>query len=151
MNEPATSPGRSDKPRLLVVEDDVGLQKQLRWSFDEYEVLIAGSREEALAQIRRFEPPVVLQDLGLPPDAEGVAEGFATLKEILSLAPHTRVIVITGKVSTTTTESSLTGMRSESSTCRLAMVCAICSGTSSMAGGGLVTGLTSCPSLLTRK
>ena len=96
MNEPATSPARSDKPRLLVVEDDVGLQKQLRWSFDEYEVLIAGSREEALAQIRRFEPPVVLQDLGLPPDAEGVAEGFATLKEILSLAPHTRVIVITG-------------------------------------------------------
>src|SRR5688572_16725754 len=96
MNEPASSPARSDKPRLLVVEDDVGLQKQLRWSFDEYEVLIAGSREEALAQIRRFEPPVVLQDLGLPPDAEGVAEGFATLKEILSLAPHTRVIVITG-------------------------------------------------------
>jgi two-component system NtrC family response regulator len=95
MNEPATVT-RADKPRLLVVEDDVGLQKQLRWSFDEYEVLIAGSREEALAQIRRFEPPVVLQDLGLPPDAEGVAEGFATLKEILSLAPHTRVIVITG-------------------------------------------------------
>jgi two-component system NtrC family response regulator len=96
MTEPATSPARSDKPRLLVIEDDVGLQKQLRWSFDEYEVLIAGSREEALAQIRRFEPPVVLQDLGLPPDAEGVAEGFATLKDILSLAPHTRVIVITG-------------------------------------------------------
>jgi two-component system NtrC family response regulator len=95
MNEPATVT-RADKPRLLVVEDDVGLQKQLRWSFDEYEVLIAGSREEALAQIRRFEPPVVLQDLGLPPDAEGVAEGFATLKDILSLAPHTRVIVITG-------------------------------------------------------
>ena len=84
------------KPKLLVVEDDLGLQKQLRWSFDEYEVVVAGDREEALAQIRRHEPAVVLQDLGLPPDAEGTSEGMRTLKEILSLAPHTRIIVITG-------------------------------------------------------
>jgi two-component system, NtrC family, response regulator len=94
MTEAATAV--HDKPRLLVVEDDVGLQKQLRWSFDEYEVIFAGNREDALAQIRRHEPAVVLQDLGLPPDAEGVTEGFATLKDILSLAPTTRVIVITG-------------------------------------------------------
>ena len=85
-----------DKPRLLVVEDDSGLQKQLKWSFDDYEVLLARERTEALAQLRRFEPPVVLQDLGLPPDAEGVAEGFATLAEILNAAPHTKVIVVTG-------------------------------------------------------
>jgi two-component system NtrC family response regulator len=85
-----------DKPRLLVVEDDPGLQKQLRWSFDEYEVIVAKDREDAIAQVRRFEPAVVLQDLGLPPDAEGVGEGMRTLKEILSLAPQTRVIVITG-------------------------------------------------------
>jgi two-component system NtrC family response regulator len=91
-----TEPAIPEKPRLLVVEDDVGLQKQLRWSFDEYEVIVANDREEALAHIRRFEPAVVLQDLGLPPDPEGVAEGMRTLKEILSLAPQTRVIVITG-------------------------------------------------------
>ncbi len=84
------------KPKLLIVEDDVGLQKQLRWCFDEYEVLIAASRSDAIAQARRFEPAVVLQDLGLPPDAEGVTEGMATLKEMLSLAPQTKVIVITG-------------------------------------------------------
>jgi two-component system NtrC family response regulator len=86
----------NEKPRLLVVEDDIGVQKQLRWSFDEYEVQIAGDREQALAQLRRFEPAVVIQDLGLPPDPEGVSEGMRTLKEILSLAPHTRVIVVTG-------------------------------------------------------
>ncbi|MGH8176238.1 MAG: sigma 54-interacting transcriptional regulator, partial [Steroidobacter sp.] len=85
-----------DKPKLLIVEDDVGLQKQLKWCFDEHEVLIAASRTEAIAQLRRFEPPVVLQDLGLPPDAEGVDEGMATLREILSLAPRTKVIVVTG-------------------------------------------------------
>ena len=85
-----------DKPRLLIVEDDLGLQKQLKWCFDEHEVLFAATRSEALAQLRRFEPPVVLQDLGLPPDPEGVSEGIATLKEILSVVPATKVIVVTG-------------------------------------------------------
>ena len=85
-----------EKPRLLIVEDDQGLQRQLKWCFDEYEVLMAASREEALTMARRFEPPVVLQDLGLPPDAEGVTEGMKTLREILSLAPQTKVIVVTG-------------------------------------------------------
>jgi two-component system, NtrC family, response regulator len=85
-----------DKPRLLIVEDDLGLQKQLKWCFDEHEVLFSATRSEALAQLRRFEPPVVLQDLGLPPDPEGVQEGMQTLREILTLAPQTKVIVVTG-------------------------------------------------------
>jgi two-component system, NtrC family, response regulator len=82
--------------RLLIVEDDPGLQRQLRWCFEEYEVLVAEDRESALAQLRRYEPAVVLQDLGLPPDAEGVSEGLATLEETLALAPATKVIVVTG-------------------------------------------------------
>lgn len=85
-----------EKPKLLIVEDDLGLQKQLKWCFDEYEVLAATTRSEALAALRRFEPRVVLQDLGLPPDAEGVEEGMQTLREILSLASQTKVIVVTG-------------------------------------------------------
>jgi two-component system NtrC family response regulator len=82
--------------RLLVVEDDPGLQSQLRWCFEDFEVLVAEDRESALAQLRRYEPPVVLQDLGLPPDAEGISEGLATLEETLALAPATKVIVVTG-------------------------------------------------------
>src|SRR3954463_3356724 len=85
-----------DKQRLLIVEDDLGLQKQLKWCFDSYEVIQATSRSEAVAHMRRFEPAVVLQDLGLPPDADGVGEGMATLKELLSLAPQTKIIVVTG-------------------------------------------------------
>jgi two-component system NtrC family response regulator len=88
----------TDKPKLLIVEDDPGLQKQLRWCFDDYEVLVVGERSSAIAELRRHEPPVVLQDLGLPPDAEGVSEGFATLHEILRLAPRTKVIVVTGQL-----------------------------------------------------
>jgi two-component system, NtrC family, response regulator len=87
----------TERLKILIVEDDLGLQKQLKWCLDEYEVLSATTRTEAIAQLRRFEPAVVLQDLGLPPDAEGVTEGMQSLKEILGLAPLTKVIVITGK------------------------------------------------------
>jgi len=85
-----------EKKNLLIIEDDPGLQKQLRWSFDAYEVLVAGDRESALAQLRRHEPAVVTMDLGLPPDPDGASEGFATLQQILALAPDTKVIVLTG-------------------------------------------------------
>lgn len=86
----------SHKKYLLVIEDDPGLQKQLRWSFDAYEVLVAGDRESALAMVRRHEPAVVTMDLGLPPDPDGASEGLATLQQILALAPDTKLIVLTG-------------------------------------------------------
>jgi two-component system NtrC family response regulator len=84
------------KSKLLIIEDDPGLQKQLRWSFDAYDVVVAGDRESALAQVRRHEPAVVTMDLGLPPDPDGSTEGLATLQQILALAPDTKVIVLTG-------------------------------------------------------
>jgi len=84
------------KPKLLIIEDDPGLQKQLRWSFDAYDVVVAGDREAALAQLRRHEPAVVTCDLGLPPDPDGATEGLGTLQQILALAPETKVIVLTG-------------------------------------------------------
>jgi two-component system NtrC family response regulator len=82
--------------KLLVVEDDPGLQTQLRWCFENYEVLIAGDREVALAEMERHQPAVVTLDLGLPPDADGTSEGFRLLEEMLLKAPHTKVIVVTG-------------------------------------------------------
>ncbi|MBC7944754.1 MAG: PEP-CTERM-box response regulator transcription factor [Burkholderiales bacterium] len=84
------------KPALLIVEDDAGLQKQMRWSLDSYNVLIADDRDSALAQIRRHQPAVMTLDLGLPPDAAGASEGFATLQQVLELAPDTKIIVVTG-------------------------------------------------------
>ena len=84
------------KTKLLVIEDDPGLQKQLRWSFDAYEVLIASDREAALTHVRRHYPAVVTMDLGLPPDPDGATEGLATLQQILALAPDTKVIILSG-------------------------------------------------------
>ncbi|AQR69425.1 PEP-CTERM-box response regulator transcription factor [Janthinobacterium sp. LM6] len=84
------------KQKLLVIEDDPGLQKQLHWSFDGYDVLLAGEREAALALVRRHQPAVVTMDLGLPPDPDGATEGLATLQQILALAPDTKVIILSG-------------------------------------------------------
>ena len=86
----------TNEKTLLIVEDDPGLRKQLKWCFDEYTIVTAENRESALAAVRRHEPQVVLQDLGLPPDPEGVTEGMETLREILAVAPETKVIVVTG-------------------------------------------------------
>jgi two-component system NtrC family response regulator len=86
----------SEKRTVLVVEDDAGIRTQVRWSFDDCEVVEAKDRSEALSQLRRHEPPVVTLDLGLPPNAGGASEGLATLEEILAAAPRTKVIVITG-------------------------------------------------------
>lgn len=82
--------------KLLIVEDDPGLLSQLRWCFEGYDVCTAIDRHSAINELRRHAPLVVLQDLGLPPNPEGVDEGLATLQEILRLAPHTKVIVVTG-------------------------------------------------------
>ncbi len=82
--------------KLLIVEDDPGLLSQLKWCFEGYDVFTAEDRESAITELRRHEPMVVLQDLGLPPNPDGVEEGFLTLAETLRLAPHTKVIVVTG-------------------------------------------------------
>ncbi|MCP5144163.1 MAG: PEP-CTERM-box response regulator transcription factor [Gammaproteobacteria bacterium] len=84
------------KQKLLIIEDDPGLQKQFKWSFDDFELAIVGDRPQALNELRRLEPPVVTLDLGLPPDPTNVSEGMAALDEILAAAPHTKVIVVTG-------------------------------------------------------
>lgn len=86
----------SDDSILLIVEDDPGLQKQFKWSFEKYQIVIAGDRSQAITALRRYQPSVVTLDLGLPPDPANASEGLETLKEILQLAPTTKVIVVTG-------------------------------------------------------
>ena len=83
-------------PRLLIVEDDPGLQAQLKWAYDDFEVTVVGDRESAIAALRAEEPPVVTLDLGLPPDPDGTSEGFAVLDEIMALKPDTKVVVASG-------------------------------------------------------
>ncbi|WP_333607879.1 PEP-CTERM-box response regulator transcription factor [Arsukibacterium sp.] len=81
---------------VLIVEDDPGIQKQLKWSLSDYELVFAADRSSALTQLRRYEPAVVTLDLGLPPDAANASEGLACLAEILAVQPQCKVIVLTG-------------------------------------------------------
>ncbi|QDG39392.1 PEP-CTERM-box response regulator transcription factor [Alteromonas mediterranea] len=81
---------------ILVVDDDLGIQKQLKWSLTDYNVVFADDHTSAIAQLRRFEPKVVTLDLGLPPDPANASEGLRILHDIISLAPRTKVIVVTG-------------------------------------------------------
>ena len=88
----------SDKPRsLLIVEDDLALQKQIKWSLDRFESVTAYDRESALLQLRKSVPAVVTMDLGLPPDSDAVSEGFRLLAQILAFDPDIKVIVLTGQ------------------------------------------------------
>ncbi|HTZ80748.1 MAG TPA: PEP-CTERM-box response regulator transcription factor, partial [Stellaceae bacterium] len=72
------------------------LQRQLRWTFEGYEVLSAGEQESAVAQAKSAQPPVVTLDLGLPPDPDGATEGLATLERVKQVSPHSKIIVVTG-------------------------------------------------------
>ena len=83
------------RPKLLIIEDDVGLCNQYRWAFPGYETLFAHSRPQALAMLQREQPNLAIMDLGLPPDPDGVSEGFATLEQIGRVAPELKVIVAT--------------------------------------------------------
>ena len=86
---------RALKP-LLVVEDNPGLQKQLKWAFEGYAVHLAKDRKTAIKQLIQNKPAVVTLDLGLPPDPTNASEGLLALEEILKIAPYTKVIVVTG-------------------------------------------------------
>ncbi len=91
-----SDPKHRQLPKLLVVEDDPGLQAQLKWAYEDFEVLIAGDREAALTMLRAEMPDVVTLDLGLPPDPDGTSEGFAVLDAIMAMKPDTKVIVASG-------------------------------------------------------
>lgn len=88
----------SEKTRtLLIVEDDLALQKQIKWSLDRFDSVVANDRESALMQLRKSTPAVVTMDLGLPPDADSVSEGFKLLAQMMAFDPDIKVIVLTGQ------------------------------------------------------
>ncbi len=95
MNAPLPKPSPKLLPKLLIIEDDIGLCSQYRWAFPSCQVLFAHTRLQALAVAQKERPAVAIMDLGLPPDPDGVSEGFATLDGLARQAPNTKVIVAT--------------------------------------------------------
>jgi two-component system NtrC family response regulator len=99
MAETATALSTADAPTrdLLVVEDDAGLQSQMRWAMsDDFVVHVAGDKAEAMNTMARHRPALVVLDLGLPPDPDGATEGLSILDAILAEHPGTKVIIASG-------------------------------------------------------
>ena len=89
--------GTTPSSPLLIVEDDLALQKQIKWSLDRFDCVTASDRESALVAFRRHQPAVVTMDLGLPPDPDSTSEGFKLLEQLLNADPNVKVIVLTGQ------------------------------------------------------
>ena len=87
-----------NKARLLIVEDDNDVATHMKWGLvEDYHVLIAHDRPNALEIFKRKRLSVVTVDLGLPPQPDHVDEGFLTLAEMLEHDPLSKVIIITGR------------------------------------------------------
>ena len=83
------------KPKLLIIEDDLGLCSQYRWAFPDCEVFFAHDRGQALNVAQKEQPPIVIMDLGLPPDPDGVSEGFETLAGLVRINRDMKIVVAT--------------------------------------------------------
>ena len=85
------------KNRLLIIEDETSVAKQLKWGLkDSYEITFASEADKARQLLASGSFPVATLDLGLPPYPDTPKEGFKLLEEIRSFSPQTKVIVITG-------------------------------------------------------
>ncbi|GAB4125338.1 MAG: PEP-CTERM-box response regulator transcription factor [Rhodothalassiaceae bacterium] len=88
---------KDEKPLLMIVDDDPGIRRQLKWGLDDFTVVECGDRPSAIKQVKKEPPLAVLLDLGLPPDADGPGEGLSALKDILTEVPDAKIIVMTGQ------------------------------------------------------
>jgi two-component system NtrC family response regulator len=84
-------------PKVLVVDDDEQILKQIQWALSgEFHVFQASNRETALQIFRQEEIPIVLLDLGLPPRPREATEGLAALEELVAENSLVKVIIVSG-------------------------------------------------------
>ena len=84
-------------PKILVVDDDEQIVRQLQWALSEdYSVFAARDRLTALGIMTTHSIPVALLDLGLPPHPREAIEGLRTLEEIINRNPFVKVIIVSG-------------------------------------------------------
>jgi two-component system sensor histidine kinase/response regulator len=82
----------STRPRVLIVDDELGVRESLRAILDrDYEVLTASSGEEAIALCQREPVDLVTLDLRMP----GMG-GISVLERIKAIDAETEVLIITG-------------------------------------------------------
>ncbi|MEQ8496959.1 MAG: sigma-54 dependent transcriptional regulator [Gammaproteobacteria bacterium] len=88
------------RAQLLLVDDDELIVDALGFALeDEFELLTAATRSEALERLRASgeRPPLALVDLGLPPVPHSPQEGFALIGDLFAFNPHMKVLVLSGQ------------------------------------------------------
>jgi two-component system NtrC family response regulator len=85
------------KPGLLILDSDETARGQMRWAFSrDYDVFEAATRAEAVQIAGEGQVPVGILDLGLPPQPLKATEGMTAVRDILSVNPLFKAVVVTG-------------------------------------------------------
>lgn len=83
---------------LLIIDDDVALATQIKWSIPRrYTPILAHTAEEGLRLFLEKKPQLCLLDLGLPPLDNTPDIGLKFLEQVLSEKPEAKVIILTGQ------------------------------------------------------
>ena len=88
-------PGNTQRRKLLILENDRGLRRELEQIFSDLDVTSDSTSEQALVLVRRLEPDVVLFDLGAAREPSLATQSLELLRQILNLAPDTKIIAMT--------------------------------------------------------
>ena len=88
-------PGNTQRRKLLILENDRGLRRELEQIFSDLDVTSDNTSEQALVLVRRLEPDVVLFDLGAAREPSLATQSLELLRQILNLAPDTKIIAMT--------------------------------------------------------
>ena len=87
--------GAMQRRRLLILESDRALRRELEAVFSDLDVTVCETAEQTLATVRRTEPDVVLFDLGTAHKPAVAAQSLELLRQILNISPDTKIIAMT--------------------------------------------------------
>jgi DNA-binding NarL/FixJ family response regulator len=91
--DPGSAPSDGEGPRVLLIDDNLHLRRQLNELLTDYGIRVVGEAangSDGLALSERLHPDVVVMDYRMP----GSLNGIATTRELISRLPRVRVVLL---------------------------------------------------------